>query len=385
MRGVTPIDVAVCDPDLLWRVEFMNAQHVLNARDFVAIDEAFDGLTPGHGSVLAIGPAGSAEFDLGGLARMRSEHPDWLVAFVCDVNDPDVLARVTAAKGASVVDVHLGVAANAAAVSALLPSNRTAVAEADERAASLTDEGPAAVVPAPLGNLIIVTSAKAGEGVTTVAANIASALALDHPGEVALVEGDPEFGDLSLMRDLPDYRSSPRGEDDKQPLYRLIVRKRTAGWRFITPPGEDHHALGIDVAVEFIDTVLRETDTVVLDAPFELVRSTGIAAGAAAVLLVTSSRMASLKNALVASAELGHLDNIALIVNNADWRDRQQFRLVASALGVHAAAVLPRDKTLVRSGRTLSPEVVAPPGSRFAQACAELAVQVRTSSLTAPA
>ena len=53
---LTPVDVAICDPDVMWRVTHMNAVRGVNVREFSAARDAMTAPTPGHPMVLVVGP-----------------------------------------------------------------------------------------------------------------------------------------------------------------------------------------------------------------------------------------------------------------------------------------------------------------------------------------
>ncbi|MGZ4784268.1 MAG: hypothetical protein ACXV5S_01230, partial [Acidimicrobiales bacterium] len=58
-----PFDVMVVDPDLLWRVDAMNAFDGVMVKDMVTVLGATDELTPGHPAVVLLGPSASVESD----------------------------------------------------------------------------------------------------------------------------------------------------------------------------------------------------------------------------------------------------------------------------------------------------------------------------------
>ena len=76
-----PFDVMVVDPDLLWRVDAMNAFDGVMVKDVVTVLGATDELTPGHPAVVLLGPAASVESD-DQLPVLRSMFPEVRVVSV---------------------------------------------------------------------------------------------------------------------------------------------------------------------------------------------------------------------------------------------------------------------------------------------------------------
>ncbi len=134
-----------------------------------------------------------------------------------------------------------------------------------------------------LGKVIAVTRAKGGMGASTVAAHLALALCEkrtrhDPEKQVALLDLDLQFGDLSLMLDL-----EPNGEmveiirDPARldgPLLRASMTQHKSGLFVLAAPGEfvPLDALPVAAAVKMIELAREEFDVVVLDLPLALPR-----------------------------------------------------------------------------------------------------------------
>lgn len=121
---ISPIDVAVCDADLLWRVERMNVVKGVNVHEFASAGDALECLTPGHPSVVVIGPSSPLE-DLAKLAASGPQDPDVRLVVVGRA-DEEGLASRAAAVGVDLV-LPFGTADSdfAAAVLDLLPRPTT--------------------------------------------------------------------------------------------------------------------------------------------------------------------------------------------------------------------------------------------------------------------
>jgi pilus assembly protein CpaE len=134
-----------------------------------------------------------------------------------------------------------------------------------------------------LGKVIAVTRAKGGMGASTVAAHLALALCEkrtrhDTEKQVALLDLDLQFGDLSLMLDL-----EPNGEmveiirDPARldgALLRASMTRHKSGLFVLTAPGEfvPLDALPVAAAVKMIELAREEFDIVVLDLPLAVPR-----------------------------------------------------------------------------------------------------------------
>lgn len=370
MKGIAAVEVAVVDDDLLWRVEHMNAVHQRNAREYGTFLDAIEGLTAGSQAVIVVGPRNVDEA-LDDLERIRNDHPEWDVLFVCDPASRAASAGL-AAGAASVLDPEVGEEAIADAVQALLPKLEDAL---EGKVTIPTRATPRA--------LVVVTSSKGGEGVTTVAANLAAALASGGARHVALVEADPDFGDLSLLLGVPNpsRRNRARFTIDADTVSRISVDHKAGGFRVVFPP-PDGGGSG-EFTQSLIDALVALepwADAVVVDAPLEMVLATDLVPIAAAVLLVSTVRTTSLKNAMLVVKALPSTPTLRMVVNDAGrHHDEPSAVEVEHAVGVAVTSVLPYDPKLDRAAAATKPHVLADSHSRYARAVEELAAKVLSS------
>lgn len=383
MPLIVPVDVAVCDPDLMWRVDHMNAARSVNVRDFNTVMDAADELTPEHPSVILIGPNG-LDLTFEDLRAVGPEHPEWKTAFVIEQDDEALVEKVRAAGAALIIDRAGEPETVAEMAIGLLSVDRDAVAADEAEAEALKIEGSWRDHAVSAAELVIVTSPKGGEGVTTVAANLARALASNGVWRVALVEGDSAFGDLTLLLDLPEpvrYDIDQIQVVDPEVVSRLTVTESESGLHVVRAPlGWRVADLPVDFAIDLLSVVAQQHDVVVLDGPFSLARERRIRAHAASVLLVATRRTASIKNALIAARVLGRPHNLSIVLNETSKRQREDpSRQAEEALGVEVIASLPYESQLDRSGATAAPHVLAPPRSHFSHALDELARGLRSN------
>ncbi len=351
-----PFDVLVVDPDLLWRVDAMNAFEHVMVKDMVTVLGATDELTPGHPAVVLLGPAASVESD-DQLPVLRSMFPEVRVVSVADARptdpgpapDPTTLpaARLSLVPDPAEhpaeepADEPAGpspsLRAPAPWFDRMLPAGTpmdTIVAVTLEELAIARDEveaasGRAATRP----RLVLVTGAKGGEGASTVAVNLAAA-ATRGGAKVVMVEADPILGDLALMLGLP---ASPDA---------MVTHPPTGIRVQVLPPADDPFEL-VDARVLTEALAALQTgrtrggpvDLIVLDAPGPVVRRTGIAGLADRVLITCTARLANVKNARVLVDELGVI--ASEVVLNRTGRHGLTESTIESLIGAPVVAELP--------------------------------------------
>ena len=152
----------------------------------------------------------------------------------------------------------------------------TAVRRQREIAARLREqvERPEGSEPVTKGGRVItVFSAKGGCGKTTLATNVAAALADAGKGSVALLDLDLSFGDVAIALQLfPSHTIAdavPIGEDLDGPALLSLLTSHRSGLQALVAPMEPSLADSIDNAlvVRVIDLLKDEFDYVIIDTP----------------------------------------------------------------------------------------------------------------------
>jgi MinD-like ATPase involved in chromosome partitioning or flagellar assembly len=387
---VVPIDVAVVDPDLLWRVELMNAMPGLMVKDVITVYAAMEHLTPGHPAVVLLGPDANVE-SADQLPQLREDFPNVRVVvatgplldpavepippppaltLVPDPADPSVAptdperqtaATVEAAAAEEAADEDAGVLVNrilspGASRTEVVDAVREELAKARVQAQRI-DTGTSYRTLSDT-QVIVVTSAKGGDGATTVAANLATAFAA-RGRSVGLVEGDPTFGDLSLVLALPVPQAG-------------IATHPDTGVRLLAPsrPARIFDPIDVDRLLDQISTVEPPFDVVVIEAPASIVHRSGLGRMADKLLVVCSGHLGSIKNAVVLIDALGH-DNLGVVVNRLGRHGPPSHQL-EEALRAHVVATLPVTPELTPSRPDEAPSL-APRRSAFAKEMDRLA------------
>jgi len=393
---VVPVDVAVVDPDLLWRVEVMNALDGIMVKDVVTVFGAIEHLTPGHPAVVVLGPAGAID-SAQQLLELRTSFPGVrVVAVEGPLVEPE-LGELTDAPRLSLVpdlpDEDPAAAPGDDAPSLLRPAplpgaerrNDDQTRELIDRAvpAGTTLEDLVRIIHEELAfargrathdesgtvfrtlagtQIIVVTSAKGGDGATTVAANLAAALATQGRA-VGLVEGDPVFGDLALVLALPV--PAPGLATDPETGIRLVMPAR---------PDEAFGPVDVDLLFDQLSEAEPPFDVVVIEAPPSIAERSGLAGMADHLLVVCSSHLSSIKNAVILVEVLKRHDNLGVVVNRVGRKGLPRHEL-EETLRAHVVAQLPATPTLALE-RPDQPPALASPKTAFAKEIDRFAAQL---------
>lgn len=123
------------------------------------------------------------------------------------------------------------------------------------------------------GRILTVFSAKGGCGKTTLATNLAAAIADSGRGSVALVDLDLSFGDVAIALQLfPTHTIAdavPLGVDLDAPALLSLLTKHRSGLRALVAPMEPSAGEGIDtpLVIRILDLLSQEFDYIVVDTP----------------------------------------------------------------------------------------------------------------------
>jgi pilus assembly protein CpaE len=255
---------------------------------------------------------------------------------------------VTAGAGASARDLGLAVAAGARGF--LLKPYSAQDLLALLREASMTGQS-AQSVAAPKGDLIAVYGPKGGVGCTTVATNLAVALA-QTGGPVALVDLDLQFGDVGVLLNLRGVNSVAElvghASLSKEAIRDTFLDHPT-GVRVLLAPDDLTRAEGLDPAQvsQVLDQLRGHFDHVVCDLWSmyeELTRS--VLKMADRVVLVTTPEVPALRDlqrVLVAGREVRLDERSLIVVNRAEGKAGFRTAEVAKALGRPISIAIPSD------------------------------------------
>lgn len=362
-----PLRVAIVDPD---------------AR---ALERARSILASAHGGIEVVSTASRRE-DLTGTSSV-----DVIVVDVTTESSPteavrDAIARwpnaTIVAGAANVAPSHLSRAVAAGARAFVVkPYAADDLVLAVRDAHDSRRRAPGERRRRPRGRIIAVYSPKGGVGSTTIATNVAVALARGGQARVALCDLDLQFGDVGSVLDVRSANSVLDLVSHAGPLDEAVIAETFT-----------RHISGVDVllapedlsAVERVDPVaiaavvekLRSHfDHVVCDTWSSLDQlSTALLDGADDVVIVTTPELPSVRDVHRALDQLGATgDRAHIVINRAPGKSSLGLADVEAALGRRALASIPSDGEGVTRAINRGVSLFHGPGLRIARHYRELA------------
>jgi pilus assembly protein CpaE len=233
----------------------------------------------------------------------------------------------------------------------------TTIGEALETARAVASQVQVQAASQPVersrGTVVAVYSPKGGVGSTTVATNLAVALAARPKTSVALLDLDLQFGDVGSSLDLRGANSVAEVVGHEELTSDLIDEtfvKHASGVRVLLAPGDLALVEGIDPdnVVRLLTQLRRHFDYIVADlwSSFEDL-TLGVLRAADRVLLVTTPELPSLRNVQrVLHTTRGdlHLDDKTLVVaNRYPGKTGLSQADMSKALGRKIAATIPSE------------------------------------------
>jgi len=312
---------------------------------------------------------------LGTIQTLAQGAPGWTVVALAARFEPELFRKAVLA-GAR--DVVLRATTPADLRGALFGARR----------ADLGQRTPVGYDPsAPAGTIVTVFGVKGGIGKTTMASNLAVALATETRRSVALVDLDLPFGDLAMVLDLKPERSvadalDPAVLNDPERLQAQLT-PGPAGVRVLAAPLDPTAQLTIDG--EQVATLLGRLaalhDFVVVDTPPGINEITAPAVDAAALaLLVATPEVACLRRTqaclqLLQSWRYSQ-DKLKLVLNRTGSKTGVKDDEVEALVGYPVAWRIANDRTAANEAALGQSSVVTRPRSPLAVGVRDLARQV---------
>lgn len=238
-----------------------------------------------------------------------------------------------------------------------------------------------------VGRMIAVLSPSGGSGSSTLAANVATALAQEHK-EVGLVDLKLEAGDLAAILDLrPTHTLADLTRDvarmDRVLLERSLVR-HASGVHLLAPPRT--YADVAHVTPEGVDQTLNLARSIFpyvvadIDHGFREVQVRALRQ-ADTILLVLRLEFAALRNVRRALDHLEHLGldtgRVRLVVNRFGQPKEVPAAKAEEALGMKIFHFVPDDpKSVNRANNNGVPFVIEAPSARVSRSVTQLAMSV---------
>jgi pilus assembly protein CpaE len=231
---------------------------------------------------------------------------------------------------------------------------------------------------APTGSIIAVFGVKGGVGKTTLATNLAVALAQESSASVALVDLDVPFGDVALLldihpeQDVLDALHDPV-LDDLERLQNILVRT-PHGVHVLSSPlaPDDAGALDSRKVGRLLSRLAALHQFVLVDTPVGLTELTAAALDVSELaLLVTTPEIAALRRTHACLRLLQGLEfptnKLQLVLNRVDSKTRVSTSEAVEALGHPVAWRVANDYAAMQSAAMGQPVVQSQPKARLSR------------------
>lgn len=236
------------------------------------------------------------------------------------------------------------------------------------------------------GEIITVVSAKGGVGRTVLTVNLGIALRKKNI-RVSIVDGDFQFGDISLALDLQSSLSITDVVNEVESLdqYSLVnfLNKHESGIKVLSAPERPEYAdlITTELINEVLQLLAIEHDYVLVDTGVGLQENNCVFFEKAdQILLVTNLEMATLKNTklmLETLETLGLAEKVKVVINRSTMTSVINAVDVPAILGIENPFYIPNDFTIAsQSLNTGIPFVINQGKTDLAKAYFKMAEQL---------
>ncbi|MCZ6706687.1 MAG: AAA family ATPase [Chloroflexi bacterium] len=239
-----------------------------------------------------------------------------------------------------------------------------------------------------LGTVLTVIGAKGGVGKTTIATNLAAAIAHDTERSVLLVDLDTRFGDLAVLLDLePRYSvvdlALVADAGLTTEIFQRALTPHDSGAFILAAP--HHPAAWSQVSPQQLQAILRFSrqlfDFIIFDTPGAFTDLVAAAIEEADRILLTSSlELTSIKDTRyvldLLEADGTPSDRIHLILNQVHARTTLSPEETAALVERPSFAQIPYDDRVIEANSLGSPVVLAYPSSRAAREFRRIAAAI---------
>ena len=382
--------VAIVEPDP--RLRMMLATRIPAAQQFDSIEGLARSVPGGRPTVGVFGPSMVNPFGFEQVHRMVTVYPEVGPVFAAHALSTELLQHALRAGARDAVQMDTTGEAVAAAVARV---GEVLAIQPRVAAVAAPVSGPAkgAMVRTAPGRLIAVFSTKGGVGKSTVATNVATAMARKIDDPVSLMDADLQFGDISVMLGIPpdhtvlDAAASIQYADPEL-MRNLVTRLDTS---LLVLPGPSESSLAAAIPPEDMTAICAAlqgiSGFVVVDVPTSF-DDTSLAVLEAAddVLLVASMDIPSVKNLKIGMQALDLMaiagPKLKLVLNRANAQVKLDVREVEHVLWLRAAFPVPYDIAVPLSINAGVPVVIHEPRSAASRAFEHIADSLHGSALT---
>jgi pilus assembly protein CpaE len=376
-------DVAVVEPEPRYRMRL--GTQLAGAAQFESIEELVQHLRPGRPVVAVFGPSVAVPLGFQQVQRLVAAYPELGAVFaVAELSAPVLQAAL-----------------RAGARDTVAAGDAATMVQAVARVGDLLSESTTSRVPAVPesranpGRLTVVFSTKGGVGKSTIAINVAVAMAHRTGERVALVDADLHFGDVAVMLGIPPQTTITDAAASIQfaepEMLSQMLTRHESGVYVLPAPAEavlgtslpPEELVGVCTALQsFCGHVIVDTPTVFDDSILALLEA------ADDILLVGGMDIPSVKNlkigmqALDLAAIAG--PKLRLVLNRANTQVKLDVREIEQVLGMRAEFPIPSDIAVPMSVNAGRPVVDADAKSPAGRAMEHIAVALLGADATAP-
>ncbi|MHB8621355.1 MAG: AAA family ATPase [Chloroflexota bacterium] len=235
-----------------------------------------------------------------------------------------------------------------------------------------------------IGDIVCIFGAKGGVGRTTIATNVAVALAANYKQRVALVDLDLQLGDVALMLDIVPERTIadlvPIIDKLDPELVRGFLSVHASGLKVLPAPPrpEDGEKITAAHIRKILEVLARTYDYVIVDTPRQLQDSVIATLDLAnMVCLVASNQLTCLKSTRLCLGMMKSWhytnDKVKLVMNQAHNGSGLPMNDAEMAIDYPIFWKIPYDGHLVASSQWGKPFVHSQPGAKISQNVMSLA------------
>jgi pilus assembly protein CpaE len=373
-RGVetAAFDLAVIEPDYTLRTRL--AVELADAAQFETIEDLVQKLNGGRPVVAVFGPSFVSPMGFQHVHRLTGAHPEVGAVFAVSELSTDVLQQAlrAGARDAVVIGGEASLHQSVDRVGEMLAGSVTHNAQT-----------PATRSGQP-GRLIVVFSPKGGVGKTCIAINVAVAMAKRSADPVVLVDGDLQFGDVSVMLSLPPQHTvldaAAAAQYGDMELVQSLAARHESGLLVLPAPIEPMptDALLPGEMVNICRALQAVAGHVIVDLP-SVFNDYVLALIEAAdeVLMVGSMDIPSIKNLKIGMQTLD-LNAIAgskirLVLNHANAKVKLDVKEIERVLGLSANFAVPDDLAVPMSVNAGVPVLMDDPKAPVSRALDRIA------------
>jgi pilus assembly protein CpaE len=324
-----------------------------------------------HPDILVLELAQPVDDTLNAAAQYKLDQPDVTIFFASEVFDPDTLMRAMRAGASEVLK---------------RPLDRGALSQAVERVAALRSRKHGGTASR---SVFTVFSNKGGQGVSTIATNLALSLKQDTGREVALADFDYHSGDVAFMLGVSPVRSLGdllvASKIDSASVQDALI-KHASGVFVLSQPEQLDRVEGITGhQIGSVLEIMSSTfDYVVVDAPHVFNEVTlEIFDRSSSILLIAEPSVPSVRAArrsLEIFQKLNYLtlpDRVRLLVNRRSDQSAISTAQLEDTLGLSVFGSVSNDYTVVSQAINMGqPLCAVTPQGRAGRDIAALARQL---------